>query len=46
MSIITLKQEKLKPQLTTIDFNKIDEGLKTLEAGKVKGRLVATINEK
>jgi len=40
------KTGKLKPQLTTIDFNKIDEGLKTLEAGKVKGRLVATINEK
>lgn len=38
------KTGKLKPQLTVIPFEKIGEGLETLKAGKVRGRLVASIN--
>ena len=36
---------KLKPQLHTIPFESIGDGLKELREGKVKGRLVAEINK-
>ena len=32
---------KVKPTLSTIDFNQIDQGLDQLRDGKVKGRLIA-----
>lgn len=38
------KTGKLHPQLSTISFEKIDEGLKKLKNREVKGRLVALIN--
>ncbi len=37
---------KLKPELSTIPFEEIDKGLKKLKENKVKGRLVAVINDK
>jgi len=36
---------RLNPQLSTIPFDKIDEGLEMLRQGKVKGRLVAVQDE-
>ena len=33
---------KVKPTLSTIDFDQIDQGLDQLRDGKVKGRLIAT----
>lgn len=35
----------LNPELKSIPFEDIDKGLKLLKAGKIKGRLVAEINE-
>ncbi len=37
---------KLTPELTTIPFEEIDKGLRKLKENKVKGRLVAVINDK
>ena len=35
----------LDPELTSIPFEDIDKGLEELKKGKIKGRLVAEINE-
>ncbi|MDP4156147.1 MAG: zinc-binding dehydrogenase [Bacillota bacterium] len=38
------KTGKLNPQLSEINFEEIDEGLKKLKSGDVKGRLVAVLD--
>lgn len=35
---------ELQPTISTIEFERIDEGLKMLERGEVQGRLVAIVN--